>query len=426
LSIKAVMKRSMMLLAMMIAMIITMLTYVNEIQALEPNLARNEDRLGYPIISTSYTYTLDSPWNTIDGIFSLNRWTTWEGGNYTDWLALDFGSAKTFNQVKLYLYNDGGGVQPPSSYNVQYYTGIDVPAEEDWVNVTNQVKSPKTPAGAINSTALEADTLNTVVFDTVVANRLRVVFTRGNNTVGLVELEVFDNSIPPGDGTVESPYEISTATHLQYMSSDLSAYYVLTNDIDLTNVPWTPIAPDMGNPFYGNFNGQGYTISNLSINTASSDGIGLFGAVGPSGWIENLTIDGAVISGTGRNFVGTLAGSSSGYITNVNISNTNVEGSSSVGGLVGMLGNGGFIANAHVAGTVNGQYYVGGLVGEQWGISITDSSTAVTVTAVLDDAGGLSGSMFNSSITNSYSTGNVMGVNRVGGLVGNADASHQD
>ncbi|MCK9577505.1 MAG: hypothetical protein M0R51_16495, partial [Clostridia bacterium] len=45
-----------------------------------------------------------------------------------------------------------------------------------------------------------------------------------------------------GTGEVDDPFVITTATELQSIQNNLTAYYVLGNDIDLSGVTWTPIA----------------------------------------------------------------------------------------------------------------------------------------------------------------------------------------
>jgi len=57
-------------------------------------------------------------------------------------------------------------------------------------------------------------------------------------------------------------------------------------DIDLSGKNWIPIANKSGYGYCGNFNGQGYTISNLSVTEATNDMSGLFGQF-KQGTLEN-------------------------------------------------------------------------------------------------------------------------------------------
>ncbi len=68
-----------------------------------------------------------------------------------------------------------------------------------------------------------------------------------------------------GSGTQADPYIITTPAELQSMQDDLTAYYKLGNDIDLSSISsWTPIGL-YDTPFTGSLNGDGYIISNLNI-----------------------------------------------------------------------------------------------------------------------------------------------------------------
>lgn len=95
-----------------------------------------------------------------------------------------------------------------------------------------------------------------------------------------------------GDGTANNPYQIATAAQMDAVRRNLSASYVLIDDIDLsTYSPWVPIGTETA-PFTGSLNGDDHTISNLTFNNLSvskwmeSNGgrsqnafIGLFGFV---------------------------------------------------------------------------------------------------------------------------------------------------
>lgn len=180
---------------------------------------------------------------------------------------------------------------------------------------------------------------------------------------------------------------ITTCAGLQNIENNLTANYQLLNDITCSG-EFTPIGYVAGtgyNIFSGNFDGRGFTISNLYINKSADDHyIGLFAYT--TGNISNIgLINGNV---TGSRYVGGLVGSSSGSITN-SYSTENVTGSLAIGGLVGWQQSGS-ITNSYSTGNVTGSSNVGGLVARQ-------------------ESG---------SITNSYSTGNVTGSGYVGGLVG--------
>ncbi len=89
---------------------------------------------------------------------------------------------------------------------------------------------------------------------------------------------------------------IYTATDLQNIKkTGLSKNYKLMNDIDLSDIEWTPIGNEDGHYFHGNFDGQNFTISNLKIESSDqSKYIGLFGCVS-GGTIKNLNIENSLI-----------------------------------------------------------------------------------------------------------------------------------
>jgi hypothetical protein len=186
-----VFKKSVMPALLTVAIILSMFSTSSRAHAQSgPNLALNPSGTGFPEVTASYTCGCDSVWSVVNGTFYYkddeprDRWTDY-GGSATDSLDIDFGSAKSFNQVKLYIFNDGGGVQPPASYSIQFWNGM------DWVDTTNQTKTPTTPTATVNTLATPENTLNTVDFDTVTSQKLRVLFTNNGSYSGLVELEVF-------------------------------------------------------------------------------------------------------------------------------------------------------------------------------------------------------------------------------------------
>lgn len=131
----------------------------------------------------------------------------------------------------------------------------------------------------------------------------------------------------------------------------------LTSDISLHNpknsgaTEWTPIGETSGtgtNAFAGTFDGQGHTISDLSITTLPSGAVrtGLFGTT-YGGVVKDFTIKGSITlsagnkgdnSGIGGAIGATKYGTAvSGVTSYVNISNTSANALVHVGGVVGEL-----------------------------------------------------------------------------------------
>jgi hypothetical protein len=203
-----------------------------------------------------------------------------------------------------------------------------------------------------------------------------------------------------GSGTIEDPYQIATADQLDKVRYYLSANFKLIADINLSDYPendsegWMPIGADSDYAFEGRLDGNGYKITNLTINRPNSVGQGLFFDISTNSVITNLILENVNVGG--RRFVGGLAGFNEGTISNSYVTgNVEVRGNEdSVGGLVG-LNSGGTISSSYATGSVSGSAYVGGLVGQN------------TVTE--DEIG---------TISSSYAAGDVSGNIEVGGLVG--------
>jgi len=211
-----------------------------------------------------------------------------------------------------------------------------------------------------------------------------------------------------GDGSFTSPYQIINWTDLNEIRNDLTANYTLMNNLSSATLDysglgndWVPIADYSGNGFEGNLEGNNKTISDLMINLPSTDYAGLFGYV-------------------------------IGNISNLGLIDVNITGSSYVGGLVGELDIG-TVFNCYSTGNVTGSGKdIGGLVGDLYG-SISDSYSTVNVIGggvTVYNLGGLVGAVEYwggyglATISNSYSIGDVSGINVVGGFVGFMDGGN--
>ena len=187
-----------------------------------------------------------------------------------------------------------------------------------------------------------------------------------------------------GLGTDESPYLISDPNTLkafqEYINNDekhgAGEYFELTNDIDLCDELWTPIGTE-NQKFQGIFDGNNYTISGLNINS-NSENQGLFGCIGGSSIVKNLTVEGSV---TGSENVGGIVGSMKDSASVENCSNTGtVNGNISIGGIVGYSEITGTISNCYNTGKVTGTVRnVGGIVGHLFGGTVKNCYNVVTL-----------------------------------------------
>ena len=136
---------------------------------------------------------------------------------------------------------------------------------------------------------------------------------------------------------------------------------ILLTDIDLTGVDFSGIPI-----FCGNFDGNGHTVSGLSI-TRDGSNMGLFRYVDASGVIQNLTVSGKVTPDGSRSAVGGIAGHNAGKIQNCFFDGT-VSGSDDVGGIAGINAITGIIDGCHSKGIITGDHRVGGVVGNNLGV----------------------------------------------------------
>lgn len=257
-----------------------------------------------------------------------------------------------------------------------------------------------------------------------------------------------DNSNISGDGSLEHPYEITTAEELlAVMEARRTIYAILNDDIVINKDLLKRIDKESGEPsdtsdsivcwppipdgWCINLDGKNHTISGLYINESGK--AGLYASLGV-GSFKNLTITDSFVKG-GDN-VGVLSGdglyNSSLSADNVKIENTIVRGENYVGGLFGSLetttdktkytitsctvG-----PNVTVTGTGS---KIGGIAGKCRG-TITNCTVGskVTVTGTGTDTGNRVGGIagkFRGTILYSSSAATVTGKNYVGGVVGYA------
>ena len=197
-------------------------------------------------------------------------------------------------------------------------------------------------------------------------------------------------------------YEVYNAEGLKNIAElvneewKLDINITLTNNIDLTGIDWTPIGKDDNKAYTGTFDGNGKTITGLTV-TRSNRYTGLFGFI--KGTVKNVVL--TEVNITSGTFVGGVAGwSFGGNIENCSVSGS-VSGSSGsdVGGVVGYQ-QVGSITGCSSSATVKGTERAGGVVG------VTNAW-----------AGGIVGMNGTGTLIACYAAGNVSG-NIVGGAVG--------
>ncbi len=247
---------------------------------------------------------------------------------------------------------------------------------------------------------------------------------------------------------MEYATSLTNAHQLQLAELSLATNYTLGGDIDASGtsttagmwgpggfVPLGTGATQDATSFYsGDFDGQGHTISHLTINAPTGKVSGLFGVINTNASIENLTLTGASVYG---NTAGILAGENIGVVSNVSTSGSVVG--NTAGGLLGLNVGTGAVVNTSSSAAVNapssaqqlaaqGDLELGGLVGGQLAfgsptlISSSHASGAVgTLSASLGVTGGLVGVAAGGVVSTSSASGQVAGTQSTGGLVGFLD-----
>ena len=247
-------------------------------------------------------------------------------------------------------------------------------------------------------------------------------------------------SFAGGNGTKDNPYKITNGAELAYFSKVVNGeidpptgvtatfegnYISIENSINLGNKEFMPIGKGNSGVFYtgtqlgnwefqdkifnGFLDGKGNCIVGLKITQEEMYGVGLIGALGALGKVENLKIlEGNIV---GRGCVGGIVGASKGIINNcVNKANVTAQddtaGSSSgemVGGIVGVFTKGS-ITNCRNDGEIIGKdecmktgrgKYVGGIVGyahSEENTVISNCENTGKITTQYQQAGGIVGS----------------------------------
>lgn len=202
---------------------------------------------------------------------------------------------------------------------------------------------------------------------------------------------------------------------LRKIGENLDGHYILEEDISLSGGWDVPLGT-----FSGTFDGNGHTISGLSVSRSDSGHYGLFASL--SGIVADLTLSGASISANSGEWI-------------------------AAGILAGEL-NGAYILNCTVSGTVSAQgaptLYAGGLAGTTNNgansCSIENCSSTVTITAdaasstnyafagglVADDAAGVSNCTVDADITLTQSGSNANLTAEVYGVSGAANSPCQN
>ncbi len=224
-----------------------------------------------------------------------------------------------------------------------------------------------------------------------------------------------------GDGSMQNPYQISTAQQLAYMATVVnsddssvreqyrSAHYILTDNINISGKNWVPIGVDeYERGFIGHFDGNDKTITGLTIGDVTDNKpVGLFSFINEGAMVRDLKLADVMIN-TASSKVGAVAGKAEmGYegsetaVYNVDVLGGSITGKSNgvrfnsgVGGLIGAGNitiyhstNAATVSNNVSAGSV-GYLQVGGIIGYQGTVVGCVNTGDITVNSMADVKGG--------------------------------------
>lgn len=246
---------------------------------------------------------------------------------------------------------------------------LDLNEEEIWSDGIENTSVPESKKPEDKTGVPEEKKVNAVLND----NEPQTIAAENENGEGL---------FAGGTGVDEDPYQIVTAEQMNNVRKNLSASYVLMNDIDLSEYSnWEPIGGAYPTRFDGTFDGRNHVITGLTITETKTEYVGLFGNCGIAS-IRNLNLKNISIKISYKEkkalSIGAISGNGGG-ISNCNVDgNINVEADCdhiSVGGIAGKeSGVESCISNVLLYLTNTGVIISGGIVGGEIAYDNEDSS----------------------------------------------------
>jgi hypothetical protein len=213
--------------------------------------------------------------------------------------------------------------------------------------------------------------------------------------------------------------------------SAVAGSYKQEADIDLMDEPWTPIGATQTAAFSGTFDGAGYTLSNILVNSTEGEGRGLFGnAIGAT--FNNVRlISGSVTSN--QSCTGGICGWSRNATFFACLNNATISGANnSTGGICG-YSNSVFIACRNSGNVTTSGQYAGGIAayhidwsGATTGIVACYNTGRITATAATAfNVGGIVGQTNSTAgIIACYNTGEIsMTAASKGGIAGTSSVA---
>jgi hypothetical protein len=199
-------------------------------------------------VSASHTASGSTASGAVDG-YPTNEpfWGAGGSANSQDWYELNFGTARTIDEVRPYFKDSRPAsttYRAPSAYTIQYHNG------SSWVNVPGQTKSPAAPRA----------NYNLVRFPAISAQRVRILATNASGAkTGLTEVKVYNR------GGVQPPANLATsATASASYTSPWENVTAVNDGID------PPSSNDTVNPRWGTWPESGQQWAELTWPSAKT------------------------------------------------------------------------------------------------------------------------------------------------------------
>ena len=281
----------------------------------------------------------------------------------------------------------------------------------DQLGITLSNTGFTTGVSATSSTKIVTSSPQTVSVGTTQTSTVQVTYGH-TNTEYLTKMATVDITTTLESGKKFAISSIDDLEKLQQMVNYgrvNGATFVLANDIDASGATLSPIGTSASQSFNGKFDGNGYVIKNVTMETGSAAAekyLGFFGYVSGAE-IKNLGLENVNIrAGANSNYAGGLAGMAS----SSKISNCYVTGN--------------VTSNSTIESDMAESSYTGGLVGQLSSGTITSCASSATVSAVAGNVGGFAGIISSGVVKQSFSTGNVHSSSNnspCGGFIGSLD-----
>lgn len=306
-------------------------------------------------------------------------------------------------------------------YNFATEAGVSIP--QGMKAILKDGKAFKYEAGKLSLALGEAET----AADTLVLS--------SGNYVKVLPLAAYA-SIFSGKGTEKDPFILATTDDMKKLATAVNEkgrryrdnWFKLTADLDYKDIAFQPVGVSIANSFCGNFDGNGKTISNLTVGDTKSGNvnIGFFGIMGPGSIVKNLNFVKCAVKA--YNYGGIVAGQTSGHIENcTNKESTVLCDRGYAGGFAGAFmpgASGSNLVNKAEVKT-NSQKFIGGIGGVVYADLDKCGNEGMIIGASAGYAGGLAG-QFRGTATACFNNGTIISAAAASYLGGFAGCIEKD